>query len=88
MRWKISIEGLDEITRSHRFKIENENSLDDLVAGNVGLSIDDGKANLALLQRHRIKHQCAPYVLFRRHCQSCGGTRPIKDYATRTIQTV
>ncbi len=31
MRWKISIEGSDEITRGHRFEIEIEKSLDDLV---------------------------------------------------------
>jgi hypothetical protein len=88
MRWKISIEGSDEVTRGHRFEIEIEKSLDDLVAGSVGLSIDDGKAILASLQRPLIEHQCALYVLFRRHCQGCGGTRPIKDYSTRTIQTV
>jgi len=88
MRWKISIEGSDEITRGHRFEFEIEKSLDDLIAGNIGLSIDEGKAIMASLQRHIIERQCALYVLFRRHCQGCGGTRPIKDYSTRTIQTV
>ena len=43
---------------------------------------------MASLQRHIVEQQCALYVLFRRHCQGCGGTRPIKDYSTRTIQTV
>jgi len=43
---------------------------------------------MASLQQHIIEQQCALYVLFRRHCQGCGGTRPIKDYSTRTIQTV
>jgi hypothetical protein len=62
IRWKISIEGSDEITRGHRFEIEIEKSLDDLVAGSVGLSIDDGKTILASLQRHLIEHQCALYA--------------------------
>ena len=88
MRWKISIEGSDEITRGHRFEFEIEKSLDDLIAGNVGLSIDEGKAIMASLQRNIIERQCALYVLFRRHCEGCGGTRPVKDYSTRTIQTV
>lgn len=88
MRWKISIEGSDEITRGHRFEFETEKSLDDLIAGNIGLAIDEGKAIMASLQRHIIEQQCALYILFRRHCQGCGGTRPIKDYSTRTIQTV
>ena len=35
MRWKISIEGSDEITRGHRFEFEIEKSLDDLAAGSV-----------------------------------------------------
>jgi hypothetical protein len=88
MRWRISIEGSDEITRGHRFEFEIEKSLDDLAAGSLGLSIDDGKTILASLQRYLIEQQCALYVLFRSHCQGCGGTRPIKDYSTRTIQTV
>jgi hypothetical protein len=75
MRWKISIEGSDEITRGHRFEFETEKSLDDLIAGNIGLSIDEGKAIMASLQPHIIEQQCALYVLFRRHCQGCGGTR-------------
>jgi hypothetical protein len=88
MRWKISIEGSDEITCGHRFEFEIERSLDDLSAGSLGLSIDDGKTILASLQRFLVEQQCALYVLFRRHCQGCGGTRPIKDYSTRTVQTV
>ena len=88
MRWKINIEGSDEITRGHRFEFEIEKSLDDLAAGSLGLSTDDGKTLLASLQRYLIEQQCAHYLLFRRQCQGCGGTRPIKDYSTRTIQTV
>ena len=88
MRWKISIEGSDEITRGQRFDFEIEKSLEDLAAGSLGLSIEESKAIMASLQRHIIEQQCALYVLFRRHCQGCGGTRPIKDYSTRTIQTV
>ena len=88
MRWKISIAGSDEITRGRRFEFEIEKSFDNPVDGSVGLSIDDGKTILASLQRFFVEQQCALFVLFRRHCQGCGGTRPIKDYPTRTIQTV
>jgi hypothetical protein len=59
MRWKISIEGSDEVTRGHRFEFEIEKSLDDLTAGKLGLSIDDGKAILASLQQHLVERQCA-----------------------------
>jgi hypothetical protein len=88
MRWKFSIEGSDEITRGRRFEFEIEKNFDSLIDGSVGLSIDDGKTILASLRRHLVEQQCALYVLFRRYCQGCGGTRPIKDYSTRTIQTV
>ena len=88
MRWKISIEGSDEITCGQHFEFEIERNFDNLIDGSVGLSIEDGKTILASLQQHLVKQQCALYVLFRRHCKGCGGTRPIKDYSTRTIQTV
>ena len=52
MRWKISIEGSDEITRGHRFEFEIEKSLDDLAIGSLGLSIEEGKTIMASLQRH------------------------------------
>ena len=75
MRWKISIEGSDEITRGHRFEFEIEKSLDDLAAGSLGLSIKEGKAVMASLQRHIVEQQRAFYVLFRRHCQGCESVR-------------
>ena len=59
MRWKISIEGSDEITRGHRFELEIEKSLDDLATGNLGLSIEEGKAIMASLQLHIVEKQCA-----------------------------
>ncbi len=49
--------------------------------------MEDGEKILSSLQRILVEQQCASYVLFRRHCQSCGGTRPIKDYSTRAIHT-
>ena len=88
MRWKISTEGSGGVTRGHRLKFEIEKNFDYLSDCNVGLSIDDGKTILVVLQRYLVEQQCALYVLFRRNCQGCGGTWPIKDYSTRTIQTV
>lgn len=88
MRWKVSIEGSDEITRGQKFEFELEKNFDNLIDGSVRLSIDDCKTILAWVQRHLVEQQCTLNVLFRRHCQGCGGTRPIKDFSTRTIQTV
>ena len=86
MRWKISIEGPDEIAQGQRFEIEKD--FDDLPEGKVGLSVEDGKEILSLLPRFLVEQQCAVCPLFRRHCQSCDGARPVKDYSSRTIQTV
>lgn len=88
MRWKISIEGSDEITEGQRFEFEIEKDFDHLPGGRLGLSIVDGKEILESLQGFLVEQQCGLYVMFRRHCQGCGGTRPIKDYTSRTIQTV
>ena len=63
MRWKISIEGWDEITRGQRFQFEIEKSLEDLAAGSLGLSIEEGKAIMASLQRHIVEQQCALYAV-------------------------
>ena len=57
-----------------------------MIAGNLGLSIKEGKAIMASLQRHIVEQQCALYVLFRRSCQGCGGTRPIKVRPERSRQ--
>lgn len=59
MRWKISTEGSDEITRGHRFEFEIEKSLDDLATGSLGFSIEEGEAIMASLQRHIVEQQCA-----------------------------
>jgi len=59
MRWKISTEGSDEITRGHQFEFEIEKSLDDLAAGSLSLSIEVGKAIMASLQLHIVEQQCA-----------------------------
>ncbi len=57
MRWKISIEGSDEITRGQHCEFEIEKSFDDLTDGSVGLSIEDGKTILASLQRFLVEQQ-------------------------------
>lgn len=55
MRWKISIEGSDEITQGRRFEFEIERNFDALSDGRIGLSIEDGKQILSSLQRFVIE---------------------------------
>ena len=47
MRWKVSIEGSDEITRGQKFEFELEKNFDNLIDRSVRLSIDDCKTILA-----------------------------------------
>jgi ribosomal protein L32 len=59
-----------------------------LAAGEIGLSIDDGKRVMATLQELVVKQELATYALARRVCPDCGRFRPVKDYTTRKIRTV
>jgi hypothetical protein len=59
MRWKISIEGSDEITRGHRLEFEIEKNLDDQAAGSLCLPtppgifvLDDGMGLVAKRLEH------------------------------------
>ena len=81
MRWKISIEGSDEITRGHRFEFEIEKCLDDLSAGSLGLSIKEGKGVMASLQRHIVEQgKCTRPGVRAAHAvmNSSGGLREIE----------
>ena len=68
MRWKTCIEGSDEIPRGQRCEFEIEKNFEDLADGSAGLSVDDGKAVLASLQRYLVQQKYSLYLLFRRHC--------------------
>jgi hypothetical protein len=63
MRWKISNEDSDEITRGHRFDFEIEKNFDDLIDSSVGLSVDDGKIIMASRQRFLVEQQCVSCLL-------------------------
>jgi hypothetical protein len=58
MRWKITIEGMDEFGAGHRSELEIVKDLGQLCEGEVGLSIDDGKVIMTHLQQFVLKQQC------------------------------
>ena len=62
MRWKIVLEGTDEFGSAHRSELEIDKDLERLSAGEIGFSVEDGKAIMAHLQQVVVNQQCEAYV--------------------------
>lgn len=88
MEWTVTIEGCDEFGVVHRAQLQIEKGFERLTAGEIGLSIDDGKRINTFLQDLVVKQELAAYALPHRICPSCEHFRPVKDYTTRKIRTV
>ena len=63
MQWKIVLEGNDEFGLAHRSELTISKDFDRLSAGEIGFSVEDGKAIMAHLQQVVVKQQCEAYVL-------------------------
>ena len=58
MRWKIVLEGTDEFGSAHRSELTIDKDLERLSAGEIGFSVEDGKAIMAHLQQMVVNQQC------------------------------
>jgi hypothetical protein len=58
MRWKIVLEGTDEFGSAHRSELAIDKDLERLSAGEVGFSVEDGKAIMAHFQQVVVNQQC------------------------------
>jgi len=65
MRWKIVLEGTDEFGSAHRSELAIDKDMERLSAGEIGFSVEDGKAIMAHLQQVVVNQQCEAYVLTR-----------------------
>ena len=88
MQWKVILEGTDEFGSTHRSEFSIDKDLVRASAGEIGLSVEDGKAIATHLQQAVVKQQCEAYVLTSRFCMDCDSFRRIKDYGKRKIRTV
>lgn len=88
MQWKVILEGTDEFGSAHRSELAIDKDLARVSAGEIGFSVEDGKAIMAHLQQAVVKQQCEAYVLTSRFCMDCESFRRIKDYGKRKIRTV
>src|ERR1700723_433609 len=86
MRWKIVLEGTDELGSAHRSELTIDKNLERLSAGEIGFSVADGKVIMAHLQQVVVNQQCEAYVLTSRFCADCERFRRIKDCGKRKIR--
>jgi hypothetical protein len=72
MRWKITIESMDEFGGRDTAEMVIEKDIGRLSDGEIGLTIADGKTIMACLQQLVVKQQCEAYVLTSRYCTDWG----------------
>src|SRR4051794_33706098 len=89
MRWRIMLElaGPDGTPQRH------EVSSDECIptghtAATLGLSLEEGKAVLAAVQRHLVTAQVDEHCRSRRRCDRCGAQRPLKDRRPRRLTSL
>lgn len=85
MRWRVLVEvtGEDGVVTQHMIS-EGERT-EAGQAETLGLTLAEGKANLASLQRVLMTVQADAHCHLRRRCGHCGSLRPLKDHRTRRL---
>ena len=88
MRWKITIEGMDEFSGRDTAEMVIEKEFNRLSKEEIGRTISGGKMIMACLRQLVVKQQCEAYVLTSRYCSDCETFQHIKDSGKRKIRTV
>jgi hypothetical protein len=57
-------------------------------AATLGLSLEESKAILAVVQRHLVAAQVDEHCRSRRRCDRCGAQRPLKDWRPRRLASL
>jgi hypothetical protein len=89
MRWRIMLElaGPDGTPKLHQVGT-GERSGAGHTAATLDLSLEEGKAVLAALQRHLVAAQADEHCRSRRRCARCGAQRPLKDLRPRRLTSL
>jgi hypothetical protein len=66
VEWTVTIDGRDELGDIKRAQLRIAKRFERLKAGEIGLSIDDGKRILTMLQKLVVKQELRAYALARR----------------------
>lgn len=85
MKWRVLVEvtGEDGVVTQHMIS-EGERT-EAGQAETLGLTLAEGKATLASLQRVLVTAQADAHCHLRRRCGHCGSLRPLKDHRTRRL---
>src|SRR5918998_2546309 len=86
MKWRIMLElaGSDGTPQMHEVGAV-ERSPTGHAGATLGLSLAEGKAILAALQRHLVAAKVDEHCRNRRRCDRCGAQRPLKDRRPRRL---
>src|SRR5215211_717719 len=86
MRWRIMLElaGPDGTPQRHEVS-SGERIPTGHTAATLGLSLEESKAVLAVVQRHLVTAQVDEHCRSRRRCDRCGAQRPLKDRRPRRL---
>jgi hypothetical protein len=89
MRWRIMLElaGPDGTPQRHEVG-SGERIPTGHTAATLGLSLEEGKAVLAAVQRHLVAAQVGEHCRSRRRCDRCGAPRPLKDLRPRRLTSL
>jgi hypothetical protein len=89
MRWRVVLElaGADGARQVHEVGA-GERPPTGHAAATLGLSLEQGKAILAALQRHLVTAQVDEHCRDRRRCDRCGASRPLKDLRPRRLASL
>lgn len=88
MHWRIILEAVDPTGGEYSREFLIDKDLDGLADGNVGRSIDDGKAIMKQIQKIVVERELDLWTRYCRACPSCDDLLPIKDYQSRKLLTV
>ena len=85
MKWRVLVEvtGGDGVVTQHM--ISDGERTEAGQAETLGLSLAEGKATLAAVQRVLVTAQTDAHCRHRRRCSHCGAARPLKDYRPRRL---
>ncbi len=85
MKWRVMVEvtGEDGAVKQHVISEGERTGAGQ--AATLGLSLSEGKATLAGLQRVLITAQADAHCRFRRRCGHYGAMRPLKDHRSRRL---
>ena len=79
MRWKITIEGMDEFDGRATAEMVIEKEFSRLAKGEIGLTLSDGKTIMACLQQLVVRQQCEAYGAPRRRAL------PVEEGSTQRV---